>query len=634
MALSQDRRRPFKQSVWEIKLKVNSVVNAGNDSKEGMESLIEALERHQQWEYSFQNIGWLWDTVKNHEKAAAVCREFGICPDKGTRVLEEEDEEEDNRWVGLVGRVGSVGWVGRVGVVSKEQREERAAEMAAEMGEKPAEEKVTHLLSLWRSFRRDPASSPDQHKLRTALHYLLELQENPEMQQCAQKEAQLCHAELTEGILKSMAQQMNKHLRTSGASLQWSASQVPRILQLVAQLVPTEQVAQHKRPIEQVAPLVRPAEKDKKLWTPFFWEAGSLIAKEGLRNSTDPTKKNVPQTMSIMADAYGKMGFSWWHGPLLGEFSNHLQEHHLATMGPLELVNVFHWFAQLVFEGEGWQREDWIQWRREVALRIATELSNKLLGLLDPQKPESIKFLGHLGNHLSKALSACNLVGILPVKLFETCTDCAKGLLELQEYDARVLSYQLRRQAKRNASILLPDRAASVLSSFLPESELEAAAARVSRLYFAVKDQPRPQRQNILENLGNGLHLLGPAGGLLVTANPFEISRTQADNMRDRLEEIFMMGISHHNMKMETVIGFLETSRKVSSRFSTGLAETFVRSAFQKAFSLAKQRAMSNCILEEELKAYLKLPDHHFLPQHGMSAKLREELEAGLWALR
>ena len=80
------------------------------------------------------------------------------------------------------------------------------------------QEKVTHLLSLWRSFRRDPASSPDQHKLRTALHYLLELQENPEMQQCAQKEAQLCHAELTEGILKSMAQQMNKHLRTSGAS--------------------------------------------------------------------------------------------------------------------------------------------------------------------------------------------------------------------------------------------------------------------------------------------------------------------------------------------------------------------------------------------------------------------------------
>ena len=58
------------------------MVNAGNDSKEGMESLIEALERHQQWEYSFQNIGWLWDTVKNHEKAAAVCREFGICPDK------------------------------------------------------------------------------------------------------------------------------------------------------------------------------------------------------------------------------------------------------------------------------------------------------------------------------------------------------------------------------------------------------------------------------------------------------------------------------------------------------------------------------------------------------------------------
>lgn len=332
--------------------------------------------------------------------------------------------------------------------------------------------------------------------------------------------------------------------------------------------------------------------------------------------------------MSMIVDAFRKMKFPWYHGPLLWEFSRHLGEQQLAEMEPLELGNVFHWLAGLDFKRDGWRREGCIRWRREVALRIATELSNKLPGLLDPQKPESIKFLGHLGNHLSKALSACNLVGILPVKLFETCTDCAKGLLELQEYDARVLSYQLRRQAKKNASILLPDRAASVLSSFLPESELEAAAARVSRLYFAVKDQPRPQRQNILENLGNGLHLLGPAGGLLVTANEFEISRTQADNMRDRLEEIFMMGISHHNMKMETVIGFLETSRKVSSRFSTGLNETFVRSAFQKAFSLAKQRPTSNCILEEELKAYLKLPDHHFLPQHGMSAQLREELEA------
>ena len=34
------------------------------------------------------------------------------------------------------------------------------------------------------------------------------------------------------------------------------------------------------------------------------------------------------------------------------EFS-HLEENHLATMKPLELVNVLHWLAQQAFEGKG-----------------------------------------------------------------------------------------------------------------------------------------------------------------------------------------------------------------------------------------------------------------------------------------
>ncbi|CAE7771940.1 unnamed protein product [Symbiodinium sp. CCMP2592] len=519
----------YSHSARQINSQVKVMVCAGSYSDEEIRSLVQALERHRESGNKLQDLGWLWDTVKNHEKLAAVFLRFGICP--------EQDGKKDE---------------------------------------------VKHLRSLELSFTIDPASSPNYLHWRYVLYCL----HNTRMQKYFRAAAQPGPAEMTRRIVQSMARQMNEHFRVSGASLsrlsQWSPTGVPRILQQVAQLVCA-------------------TENEKGSWALFFWEAGNLIAREGLQNCTEGEKKG--KTLSIIVDAFRKMKFTWYHVPLLWEFSRHLEEEHLATMKPLELVNVFHWLAQQVFEGEGWQREGWIQWRREVAGRIVDALPNKLRELMDPQQPESVKFLGYLGKSLSKVVFACGEIQIFPDELLETCLACAWRLERVSREHCREQWFDKLIWSQLGKQIGQGGPPPQVFNSFQwSESEL----------YAAVKAQPSQSRKNILDNLGNGRDVLAPLAGLLVKALAFETEdrRRRICNMQRTLVQMSMMAMMHLDMK--TVTSLLASIRRVTRRYSTHLDPDvrFVQSAFQRASALVR-----NCsdneqeIFQKVLRTYLRWRD-------------------------
>ncbi|CAE7566021.1 unnamed protein product [Symbiodinium sp. CCMP2456] len=261
--------------------------------------------------------------------------------------------------------------------------------------------------------------------------------------------------------------------------------------------------------------------------------------------------------------------------------------------------------ARAGLRGQG-QREDWIQWRQEVGLRISTKLSDKLPELMDLQQAEfRPKFLGYLGQSLSKVVFACGEVQIFPDELLETCLDCARRLAEMsrelpfdRQFDRLIMSPLSRQRG-------LPEEVVQVLASF-----------HFSELYVAVKAQPSQSRKNTLDNLKNHRNVLAPAAGLLVKALDFgmEDRHQRICNIQCRLVEMSMTAMMHLDMKTVTIL--LASMRKVTKRYLTRRDAPFeqfvqfVRSAFQRASTLARNCSENDQEnFQKELRNYLRLRD-------------------------